>query len=91
MIEPAYRALEIFESILYDRSLWWQPLLQPGDLLLVDNHRVLHGREAFDPAGGERYLQSCSVDRDDFHIRYRRLAKQQGDPAWDQRLTAGAN
>ena len=91
MIESAYQALELFESILYDRSLWWQPQLQPGDLLLVDNHRVLHGREAFDPAGGERHLQSCSVDRDDFHIRYRRLAKQQGAPGWDQRLTAGAN
>lgn len=89
LIEPAYRALETFESILYDKSLWWQPLLQPGDLLLVDNHRVLHGREAFEPGAGERHLQSCAVDRDDFHNRYRRIAKQLGDPAWDQRLTTG--
>lgn len=91
MIEPTYRALEIFESILYDRSLWWQPLLQPGDLLLVDNQRALHGREAFDPAGGERHLQSCSVDRDDFHMQYRRMAKQQGVLGWDDRLAAGAS
>jgi len=91
LIEPTYQALETFESILFDRALWWQPLLQPGDLLLVDNHRVLHGREAFDPAGGERHLQSCSVDRDDFHARYRRLAKQLNNPGWDYRLTAGAN
>ena len=89
LIEPVYRALETFESILYDKTFWWQPLLQPGDLLLVDNHRVLHGREAFDPAGGERHLQSCAVDRDDFHNRYRRIAMQLGDPAWDKRLSAG--
>lgn len=88
-IEPGYRALEAFESILYDRSLWWQPQLQPGDLLVIDNHRVLHGREAFDPGIGERHLQSCSVDRDDFHNRYRRLAKQLGRPGWNQRFSAG--
>jgi len=89
LIEPTYRALESFESILYDENFWWQPQLQPGDLLLVDNQRVLHGREAFDPAAGERHLQSCAVDRDDFHNQYRRIARQLGDPAWDQRLSAG--
>ena len=88
-VEAGYHALQAFESILYDRSLWWQPQLQPGDLLVLDNHRVLHGREAFDPKLGERHLQSCSVDRDDFHNRYRRLAKQLSRPGWNQRLSAG--
>jgi gamma-butyrobetaine dioxygenase len=89
LIEPTYQALEAFETILYDKSLWWQPLLQPGDLLIVDNHRVLHGREAFDPELGVRHLQTCSVDRDDFHNRYRRLAKKMAKPDWDLRLSAG--
>ena len=89
MIKPTYRALESFDSILYDRELWWQPLLQPGDLLIYDNHRVLHGREAFDPTLGERHLQCCAVDRDDFHNRYRRLARKLGAPGADLRLTAG--
>jgi len=89
LIEPTYQALEAFESILYDTNLWWQPLLQPGDLLIVDNHRVLHGREAFDPSLGERHLQTCSVDRDDFHNNYRRLAKKMGRPDWNQRLSSG--
>ena len=89
LIEPVYYALEKFESFLYDKSLWWQPLLQPGDLLVVDNHRVLHGREAFDPKLGERHLQTCSVDRDDFHNHYRRMAKKLSRPGWNQRLCAG--
>ena len=89
LVEPVYQALEKFEAILYDRRLWWQPLLQPGDLLIVDNHRVLHGREAFDPGIGERHLQTCSVDRDDFHNRYRRLAKKLNRAEWNQRLCAG--
>jgi|TARA_B110000971_G_scaffold142234_1_gene145413 gamma-butyrobetaine dioxygenase len=89
LIEPTYKALEAFEAILYDQNLWWQPLLQPGDMLIVDNHRVLHGRQAFDPGLGVRHLQTCSVDRDDFHNRYRRLAKKLNKPDWDLRLTAG--
>jgi gamma-butyrobetaine dioxygenase len=36
--------------------------LQPGDLVLFDNTRVLHGRTAF--IGGERRLQGCYVDAD---------------------------
>jgi gamma-butyrobetaine dioxygenase len=89
LIEPTYRALESFDSILHDRELWWQPLLQPGDLMIYDNHRVLHGREAFDPTLGERHLQCCAVDRDDFHNRYRRLARKLGAAGADLRLSAG--
>ena len=84
-----YRALETFEAILFDRELWWQPLLQPGDLLILDNHRMLHGREAFDPSLGERHIQCSAVDRDDFHNRYRHLAKKLGVPNWNLRLSAG--
>jgi gamma-butyrobetaine dioxygenase len=89
LVEPVYAALENFESILYDRSLWWRPLLAPGDLLVIDNHRVLHGREAFDAAAGERHIQCCNVERDDFHNHYRRLAKRLGVDDWGKRLSAG--
>ena len=90
LIEPMYAALQRFESILYDRNLWWRPLLEPGDLLIIDNQRVLHGREAFDATAGERHLQCCYVERDDFHNRYRRLARQRGCIDWARRLSAGA-
>jgi len=89
LIAPMYAALESFEAVLYDQSLWWQPLLQPGDALVIDNHRVLHGRHAFDPDLGDRHLQTCNVDRDDFHNRYRRFAKRMGSSRWNQRFTAG--
>ena len=90
LVGPMYDALSRFERILFDRDLWWQPLLEPGDLLIIDNHRVLHGREAFDPTAGQRHLQCCSVERDDFHNRYRRLVFDQGDSDWSRRLSAFA-
>lgn len=89
LIEPTYHALETFESILYDQSFWWQPRLGPGDLLILDNHRVLHGREAFDPALGRRHLQCCGVDRDDFHNRYRQLCRKLDAQGAESQLCAG--
>ena len=89
LIEPVYSALETFESILYDPDLWWRPMLAPGDFLVIDNHRVLHGREAFESSAGERHLQCCSVERDLFQNNYRRLAKQLGANNWCRRLPAG--
>ena len=89
LVVPMYKALEKFESILYDRNLWWQPMLQEGQVLVIDNHRVLHGREPFDPTLSERHLLTCNVDRDDFHNSYRRIAKRSGGKRWNNRFSAG--
>ncbi|MDP9262638.1 MAG: TauD/TfdA family dioxygenase, partial [Actinomycetota bacterium] len=35
-----------------------------GDLFIVDNLRVLHGRTGYAASGGERHLQGCYADRD---------------------------
>jgi len=37
--------------------------LEPGDLVLFDNERILHGRTGFSSAGA-RHLQGCYADRD---------------------------
>lgn len=37
--------------------------LAPGELILFDNLRILHGREAFG-VGGMRWLEGCYADRD---------------------------
>jgi len=37
--------------------------LEPGDLVLFDNERILHGRSGFS-GGGARHLQGCYADRD---------------------------
>jgi gamma-butyrobetaine dioxygenase len=38
--------------------------LEPGELMLFDNSRVLHGRTAYDPTQGHRHLQGCYIDLD---------------------------
>jgi [2-(trimethylamino)ethyl]phosphonate dioxygenase len=37
--------------------------LQPGELFIVDNTRILHARRAFS-SGGTRWLQGCYADKD---------------------------
>ena len=37
--------------------------LEPGELVLFDNERILHGRTGF-ASGGSRHLQGCYADRD---------------------------
>ncbi|MDJ0768667.1 MAG: TauD/TfdA family dioxygenase [Ilumatobacter sp.] len=45
--------------------------LEPGDLMFMDNHRVLHGRTAFDPSRGGRHLQGCYIEHDGPDTMYR--------------------
>ena len=52
--------------------------LDPGELIMFDNNRVLHGRTSFDPAEGHRQLQGCYIDRDGPRSRYRVLQRRFG-------------
>ncbi|MCA8967065.1 MAG: TauD/TfdA family dioxygenase, partial [Planctomycetes bacterium] len=63
-----YRAYRHFTRLLFDPANAVVFKLAPGDLLLLDNRRVLHGRKAFDGAG-ERWLQGCYADVDSLHSR----------------------
>lgn len=45
--------------------------LQAGDVMFMDNLRVLHGRTAFDPSNGARHLQGAYIDHDGPDSRYR--------------------
>jgi len=49
--------------------------LKGGEMVVFDNRRVLHGREAFDPQTGYRHLHGCYVDRGEFESRLRILQR----------------
>jgi gamma-butyrobetaine dioxygenase len=46
-----------------------------GEMVVFDNRRVLHGRDAFDPSTGRRHLQGCYVDRGEMLSRLRVLSR----------------
>ena len=51
-------------------------LLNAGDLLMMDNRRLLHGRTAFDTREGLRHLQGCYIDIDGPRSAYRVLCRK---------------
>ena len=77
-IEAGYRALRAFFAFLYAPERVYERRLEPGEVMVFDNQRVLHARRAFDRAAGERHIQQVSVDREEFHSVLRRLAGELG-------------
>ncbi len=50
--------------------------LEPEDLMMMDNYRVLHGRTKFDPKEGKRFLQGCYIDFDSTEGKLRHLIRK---------------
>lgn len=70
-----YRAYRTFMRMLRDPAYARAFRLKAGEMVVFDNRRVLHGRQAFNPATGYRYLNGCYVDRGEFLSRIRVLAR----------------
>ena len=66
-----YEAIRALERRLADERLQWRRVNPPGEAILFDNWRVLHGRLAYT---GHRHLCGCYVNREDFLSRRRTLA-----------------
>jgi len=70
-----YAAYRRFAALLREPEGELRIRLSPGDLLIMENNRALHGRTAFDPNRGRRHLQGCYVDKDGVESRRRVLQR----------------
>tara|TARA_Y100000992_G_scaffold109713_1_gene71458 strand:- start:41 stop:1141 length:1101 start_codon:yes stop_codon:yes gene_type:complete len=50
--------------------------LSPGDLLMMDNYRLLHGRTSYDANEGKRFLQGCYIDYDSTEGKLKHLKRK---------------
>ena len=73
-----YAAYRAFAQILKRPELELVFKLGPGDCVVMQNDRALHGRTAFDPNLGRRHLQGCYIDRDGIESRRRLLQRKSG-------------
>ncbi len=82
-VEPFYDALRALLSLIYRGAGRITVKLQPGEMLVFNNQRVMHGRTGFDPSKSHRHVRSCHVDLDEFHSRLRVAYRQRGSArAW---------
>lgn len=80
-LEPAqlkafYGAYRLFMEMTRDPGYGIALKLSGGEMVVFDNRRVLHGREAFDPSTGFRHLHGCYVDRGEWDSRLRVISAQ---------------
>ncbi|XP_076066288.1 gamma-butyrobetaine dioxygenase-like [Oratosquilla oratoria] len=73
-----YEAIKTYNDILYENSI--RVKLQPGDILVLDNMRVLHGRQPFDSSTsvGCRHFHNAYIDWDELRSRRRVLQDRFG-------------
>lgn len=62
-MDAFYSAYRRFAELVEDPSMEVTFKLQPGELFIVDNTRVLHARKGFS-GSGRRWLQGCYADKD---------------------------
>ncbi|MBZ9568031.1 MULTISPECIES: TauD/TfdA family dioxygenase [Modicisalibacter] len=72
-VEPAYAALMTLQRMLHEPHFAMRFTYRPGDLVIFDNRRLLHARDAFAGDSGQRWLQGCYLERDEVRSRLRML------------------
>lgn len=65
-LKPWLRGARVFEQLINGEEAMHQKKMLPGECVLFDNLRVMHGRTAFDTAGGHRWLRGAYIAQEDF-------------------------
>lgn len=90
IVEPMYNAIRQYNTRMISDNFIAKIRVKPGEGVLIDNHRVMHGRTAFDPSLG-RHIRLCHVPRDEFHGRLRELSRRLDPTSHDVALPQGSH
>jgi len=71
-----YQAFRKFGQMLQDPSDLMTFPLNAGECIVLDNHRIAHGRASYLEGSGARHLRGCYVDRGELRSAYRVLRRQ---------------
>ncbi|CAG8539193.1 232_t:CDS:2, partial [Scutellospora calospora] len=66
-----YQAYKRFCSFVEDPNLKFKVKLNPNELVIFMNRRVLHGRTSYDSQSGERHLKGAYLDFSEFKDKFR--------------------
>ena len=77
-LEKFYEARKLIADLYASSKFEIKFRLKKGDLLMMDNHRLLHGRTSYDISEGNRYLKGCYIDHDSTEGKLRHLERKFG-------------
>jgi len=75
-LDRYYPAFCRFGRMLQGEKYVMRFRLNAGECIVFDNHRVVHGREAYAATSGDRYLHGCYTDRGELRSTYRALTTE---------------
>lgn len=75
-LDKYYPALRRFHQALNEPKYCMRFHMKAAECLVFDNHRIAHGRSAYDAESGYRYLRLCYIDRGEMRSTYRALKKR---------------
>jgi len=86
LLELYYRARRRLTDLVNDPAMQLRHAWQPGDLLIMDNYRMLHARSGYqqkaepgkEDSAGYRHMRQCYMDRDTVGSRRKVLARRFG-------------
>ncbi|MEO0368628.1 MAG: TauD/TfdA family dioxygenase [Pseudomonadota bacterium] len=76
-IYPFYAAYQALMARIRSNDYNITHQLQPGEMVIFDNLRVMHGRESFDPTTGDRHLRGYYIEHNEVESCIRMRSKQQ--------------
>lgn len=68
-----YLALDKFTQLMQAKESKMIVKMNPGELYIFRNRRVLHGRSSYDPNTSRRFLQGCYMDWDEISCLHEKL------------------
>ena len=71
-----YKARSMFIKLCNSKNFMIEFKLKPGDVMIMDNYRTLHGRTSYNMAIGKRHLQGCYVDHDSVESNMKNLQRK---------------
>ena len=75
-LEQFYKARTLIADLYASKKFQIFFKLEKGDLLMMDNHRLLHGRTSYNVNEGKRYLKGCYIDHDSTEGKLRYLERK---------------
>ena len=72
-LDQFYKARTLFIKLCNSKKFMIEFKLSPGDMMLMDNYRTLHGRTKYDMSVGERHLQGCYIEHDSVESKMKKL------------------
>jgi len=76
VLDSYYPAFVRFGRMLQDDRYVMRFTLRAGECITFDNHRIVHGREAYSATSGERHLRGTYTDRGELRGLYRALVSE---------------